>query len=29
VVGHLAFLLVLLGVGTALAVRTFTRRLAR
>jgi lipooligosaccharide transport system permease protein len=27
--GHLAFLLVLVGAGTALAVRNFTRRLAR
>jgi lipooligosaccharide transport system permease protein len=27
--GHVVFLVALLGVGTALAVRTFTRRLAR
>ncbi len=27
--GHLAFLLVLTGAGTVLAVRAFTRRLAR
>ena len=29
VLGHVVFLVALLGVGTALAVRTFTRRLAR
>ncbi|MCO1656569.1 ABC transporter permease [Pseudonocardia humida] len=29
VLGHVAYLLALLGVGTVLAVRTFTRRLAR